>query len=90
MSDLCSYFITYQLESKKYVGKLLRESKKVYSVENHFKVGGLGDFISDTFNVNVHRIGMERKFLTSYGSYDDLRRESAMDKNSILEQLRWI
>jgi transketolase len=77
-------------ESKKYVGKLLRESKKVYSVENHFKVGGLGDFISDTFNVNVHRIGMERKFLTSYGSYDDLRRESAMDKNSILEQLRWI
>jgi len=51
-------------ESKKYVGKLLRESKKVYSVENHFKVGGLGDFISDTFNVNVHRIGMERKFLT--------------------------
>ena len=77
-------------ESKKYVGKLLRESKKVYSVENHFKVGGLGDFISDTFNVNVHRIGMERKFLTSYGSYDDLRRESAMDKNSILEQLRCI
>ena len=67
-------------KSKKYVGKLLRESKK----------GGLGDFISDTFNVNVHRIGMERKFLTSYGSYDDLRRESAMDKNSILEQLRWI
>jgi transketolase len=77
-------------ESKKYVSKLLRESKKVYSVENHFKVGGLGDFISDTFNVNVHRIGMERKFLTDYGSYNDLRKESNMDKKSIINQLKWI
>ena len=72
------------------VTKLIRDSKKIYSVENHFKIGGLGDLISDTFNVNVQRIGIDRKFLTGYGSYDDLRKESFMNKDSILEQLRWI
>ena len=74
----------------KEVAELISNSKKIYSVENHFKVGGLGDLISDTFNVIVHRIGMERKFLTGYGSYNDLRKESNMDKNSIINQLKWV
>ena len=76
--------------SIKEVAELISNSKKIYSVENHFKVGGLGDLISDTFNVIVHRIGMERKFLTGYGSYNDLRKESNMDKNSIINQLKWV
>jgi transketolase C-terminal domain/subunit len=60
---------------------------KLYSVENHFKIGGLGDLVSDIFNLPVKRIGLDRKFLTNYGSYDDLRKESNMDRESILTQL---
>ena len=60
-------------------------NSSIYSVENHSKVGGLGDLISDTFNFNVKRIGLNRKFLTDYGSYDDLRKRAKMDKESILE-----
>jgi len=77
-------------KSKKYVGKLLRESKKVYSVENHFTIGGLGDLISDTYKISVDRIGLDRKFLTNYGSYNQLRRDAGMDRDSILRRLSWI
>jgi len=59
----------------------------LYSVENHSKIGGLGDLVSDVFNLPVKRIGLDRKFLTNYGFYDDLRKESGMDKKSILWQL---
>ena len=62
----------------------------LFSVENHFKVGGLGDLISDTFNLPVTRIGLETKFLTEYGSYDDLRRQGNIDKFSIYQKLRRI
>ena len=60
----------------------------LYSVENHSKIGGLGDLVSDTFNLPVKRIGLDRKFLTNYGLYDDLRKESGMDRESILRQLK--
>jgi transketolase len=60
---------------------------KLYSVENHFKIGGLGDLVSDIFSLPVKRIGLDRKFLTNYGTYNDLRKESNMDRESILRQL---
>ena len=72
--------------SKNKIKKLVGNSI-VYSVENHFKVGGLGDFISDNFNFNVKRIGLENKFLTEYGSYDDLRVKAGMDRENILEKI---
>lgn len=72
--------------SKNKIKKLVGNSA-VYSVENHFKVGGLGDFISDNFNFNVRRIGLENKFLTEYGSYDDLRIKAGMNRENILEKI---
>jgi transketolase len=72
--------------SKNKIKKLVGNSV-VYSVENHFKVGGLGDFISDNFNFNVRRIGLENKFLTEYGSYDDLRVKAGMNRENILEKI---
>ena len=72
--------------SKNKIKKLVGNSV-VYSVENHFKVGGLGDFISDNFNFNVRRIGLENKFLTEYGSYDDLRVKAGMNRKNILEKI---
>ena len=72
--------------SKNIIGNMISNSN-IYSVENHFKIGGLGDLISDTFNVKVNKIGLDRKFITSYGSYDDLRKEAGMDRHKILGKL---
>ena len=62
-------------ESYLKISKVIENAKKIYSVENHFTIGGLGDFVSETFNVVVNRIGLERKFLTNYGNFSNLRRD---------------
>ena len=69
------------------LSELFKNQPKLYSVENHFKIGGLGDLVSDIFNLPVKRIGLDRKFLTNYGLYDELREEGGMDRKSILRQL---
>lgn len=70
-----------------FIKSILKKDSTIYTVENHFKSGGLGDLISETFNVSVNRIGIDRKFLTSYGSYEDLREEAGLSKQQILEKL---
>ena len=77
-------------ESYLEISKVIENAKKVYSVENHFTIGGLGDFVSETFNVVVNRIGLERKFLTNYGNFSNLRRDAGMDRQSIIQKLSWI
>ena len=72
--------------SKNTVRNLIGDSI-VYSVENHFKIGGLGDLISDTFNYKVKRIGLDRKFLTDYGTYDELKDTTELNRDKILETL---
>tara|TARA_Y100000592_G_scaffold101154_1_gene186115 strand:- start:10279 stop:11145 length:867 start_codon:yes stop_codon:yes gene_type:complete len=74
-------------ENSKSLIKNLIKNCEVYSVENHFKIGGLGDLISETFDVKVNKIGLDTKFITNYGSYDDLREEASMDKQSILRKI---
>tara|TARA_Y100000034_G_scaffold26223_1_gene31297 strand:+ start:393 stop:1262 length:870 start_codon:yes stop_codon:yes gene_type:complete len=69
------------------LSELFKNQPKLYSVENHFKIGGLGDLVSDIFSLPVKRIGLDRKFLTNYGTYNDLRKESNMDRESILRQI---
>ena len=77
-------------ESYLEISKVIKNAKKIYSVENHFTIGGLGDFVSETFNVVVNRIGLERKFLTNYGNFSNLRRDAGMDRQSIIKKLSWI
>ena len=77
-------------ESHLKISKVIENAKKIYSVENHFTIGGLGDFVSETFNVVVNRIGLERKFLTNYGNFSNLRRDAGMDRQSIIKKLSWI
>ena len=77
-------------ESYLEISKVIKNAKKIYSVENHFTIGGLGDFVSETFNVVVNRIGLERKFLTNYGNFSNLRRDAGMDRQSIIQKLSWI
>ena len=76
------------LESINEISKIFNNESKIFSVENHFITGGLGDLISSTFNVAVTRIGIQNKFITEYGTYDDLRHASGMDTNTILNKLK--
>ena len=75
-------------ESINEISKVFNSESKIFSVENHFITGGLGDLISSTFNVAVTRIGIQNKFITEYGTYDDLRHASGMDTNTILNKLK--
>jgi transketolase C-terminal domain/subunit len=75
-------------ESINEISKVFNSDSKIFSVENHFITGGLGDLISSTFNVAVTRIGIQNKFITEYGTYDDLRQASGMDTNTILNKLK--
>lgn len=77
-------------ESHLEISSIIENAKKIYSVENHFTIGGLGDFVSETFDVAVNRIGLERKFLTNYGNFSNLRRDAGMDEQSIIQKLSWI
>lgn len=70
------------------ISQLFNKNTKIFSVENHFISGGLGDLISSTFNVVVNRIGIPNKFITEYGSYEDLRIAAGMDTNTILNKLQ--
>lgn len=74
-------------ESINFIKSLITKNSIIYTVENHSKIGGLGDLISETFNISVNRIGIDRVFLTSYGSYDDLRESAGMSKKQILKKL---
>ena len=69
------------------VNSLLQNCNKIFTVENHFKIGGLGDIICDTFDVKVKRIGLDRKFITEYGSYDDLRTSAGLNRDQILKKI---
>ena len=79
--------LSYISENSKNIIKSMINNSHIYSVENHFKIGGLGDLVSDTFDVKVKKIGLDRKFLTGYGSYDDLRKEASIDRESILRAI---
>ena len=83
------YVSTLSKISKKSIKKVcaLIGNSKVFTVENHFKVGGLGDLVSDSLDIKVNKIGLDNKFITEYGSYDDLRESSGMDRKSILRLL---
>jgi transketolase len=74
-------------ESKNVIEELFDTNTILYSIESQFKSGGLGDLISETFNQYVNRIGLDRKFLTNYGSYNDLREDAGISKEQILNKL---
>jgi len=69
------------------INKLIDCNTKLYSVEIHFINGGLGDYISEILNRGVHRIGINRQFVTEYGSYDDMLKSAGLDLQSILNKI---
>lgn len=72
--------------SIEHIKSIIKNDSIIFSVENHFKSGGLGDLISETFNFPVKRIGVN-KFITGYGTYEDMREEAGLSKQEILKQI---
>jgi len=72
--------------SIEHIKSIINNDSIIFSVENHFKSGGLGDLISETFNFPVKRIGVN-KFITGYGTYEDMREEAGLSKQEILKQI---
>jgi transketolase len=75
-------------DSLQIVRDMIKDSDRLYSVENHFKIGGLGDFIQPYVGTKIKQIGLDSKFITSYGSYDDLRSTACIDRKNIIRQLQ--
>lgn len=74
-------------ESINKINKLFNPSTKIFSLENHFVNGGLGDLVSSTFNIGVTRIGLPTEFITEYGSYEELRAVAGIDSKTIQQKL---
>jgi transketolase C-terminal domain/subunit len=72
------------------IANTIDNQSRLISVENHFKNGGLGDLISETFTRAVHRIGLSREFITEYGSYEELREVAGMSTDQILQKIKAI
>jgi transketolase len=74
-------------ESINKISKLFDLNTKIFSLENHFINGGLGDLVSNTFNIRVTRIGLPTEFITEYGSYEELRAVAGIDSKTIQQKL---
>lgn len=72
------------------IANTIDNQSRLISVENHFKNGGLGDLISETFTRAVYRIGLSREFITEYGSYEELREVAGMSTDQILQKIKAI
>jgi transketolase len=66
----------------------VEKTKKVVTIEEHSVVGGVGDEIalicSDVF-FKQRRVGIQDKFLTNYGSYDEHCVANGLTKEGILK-----
>jgi transketolase len=67
--------------------ELIKDADTIYSVENHLKVGGMGDFIHESFGCNIKKIGLDTKFLSEYGTYEELKNDAGMSTKDILKKL---
>ena len=66
---------------------MIKDADTIYSVENHLKVGGMGDFIHESFGCNIKKIGLDTKFLSEYGTYEELKNDAGMSTKDILKKL---
>jgi transketolase len=76
--------------------QIVKSSKKLITVEEHFLTGGLGSIVLETLsdyklNIPVYRIGIDRQIGYSkcftYGGREIIRKELGLDKESILNKI---
>lgn len=77
-------------KAKKNIIQSVQKTKAVVTIEEHSVVGGLGDEIS-TICSNIffkqRRVGIQDKFLTNYGSYEEHCVANGLSKEGILKSV---
>jgi len=66
---------------------------RLYSVEEHNVIGGLGSILTDIllsegYSIPVTKIGLKDMFTKGYGTVDIIRKENGLDAISIAEHVR--
>ncbi len=71
-----------------------KNKKLIITIEEHYKIGGLGSSILEVFNENlgknapeVIRVGVENKFLEEYGNQDTLQKSVGLETNNIIKKI---
>lgn len=70
-----------------------KNSKIVFSLEEHNIIGGLGSSIADIIATNsidtkLIKIGLNDTFATGYGTYSEIKRLNGLDKDSIYKIIK--
>lgn len=65
-----------------------KDTKLIFSVEEHNIIGGLGGAISEVLaescaNVPIVRIGINDRFVSGYGTQDEIRKMNGLDSDGI-------
>lgn len=83
----------FSQHAKDYLQELILHYPTLITVEDHSVIGGLGDITADMLQGISHtayRIGLEKGFLTNYGSRQDLRRDARLSPEMIIERIKAI
>ena len=74
--------------------KIIDKIEKVFILEEHFEIGGLGSSILDILNKknpnNLHKVqkfGIPNKFIDKYGSQNELLKYLKLDKENIYKKI---
>ena len=76
--------------AKETIIKSVEKTKAVVTIEEHSVIGGLGDEISMICSdvlFKQRRVGIQDKFLTNYGSYDEHCAANGLTKEGILKAI---
>lgn len=74
------------------IAKIAKNCGKIFTIEEHNIIGGLGSIVSDAIAENgipakVHKIGLEDKFGVGYGNHEQVKRENGLDTDSIYKRI---
>lgn len=68
--------------------ELLRVHKHIFVIEEHFEYGGLGSFLRDNFQVNIHKIALPNAYIHKVGTQAYLREFYSIDSSGILSKIQ--
>lgn len=65
--------------------KFIKDFKNIFVVEEHFKYGGLGTYLSSKIKANIKQIGICNEFVHIIGNQKFVRKHYGLDAQSIID-----
>ncbi len=74
------------------VEHIANSTKKIFSIEEHNCIGGLGSAIAEVIadrnlNTEFYRIGLKDIFAQGYGTQQEVRMQNNLDANGVYKQM---